>query len=209
MANNRNTTTKVSLIQRLGSMLISIKLVFSHWAYIALAGTIAVIFWIVFNVIYAVYYFICNIYFYICNDRSDIQRTVVLTIAKKNRILLVDDEPDVVYLVKRGLERNGFEVDGYTDPILALQNFRVGVYSLLLLDIKMPKINGIELFNRMDKEDDKVKVCFFSASEYLTSNLKDRFHNSPDKFLFISKPISIPEMIKQIKQFFKGHRQRL
>ena len=70
MANNRNTTTKVSakqsLIQRLGSMLISIKLVFSHWAYIALAGTIAVIFWIVFNVIYAVYYFICNIYFYIC-----------------------------------------------------------------------------------------------------------------------------------------------
>lgn len=93
MANNRNTTTKVSLIQRLGSMLISIKLVFSHWAYIALAGTIAVIFWIVFNVIYAVYYFICNIYFYICNDRSDIQRTVVLTIAKKNRILLVDDEP--------------------------------------------------------------------------------------------------------------------
>jgi hypothetical protein len=59
--------------------------------------------------------------------------------AEKNRVLLVEDEPDVVYLVKRGLERNGFEVDSYTDPMLALQNFKGGVYSLLLLDIKMPR----------------------------------------------------------------------
>jgi DNA-binding response OmpR family regulator len=61
-----------------------------------------------------------------------------LTLAEKNRALLVDDEPDLVYLVKRGLERNGFQVDGFTDPILALQNFKGGVYGLLLLDIKMP-----------------------------------------------------------------------
>jgi CheY-like chemotaxis protein len=132
-----------------------------------------------------------------------------LTVTEKNRVLLVDDEPNVVYLVKRVLERNGFQVDGYTDPVLALQNFNGGVYSLLLLDIKMPRIDGIEFFNMIEKEDDKIKVCFFSASEYLTSNLKDRFHNSPDKFLFISKPISIPEMIKQIKRFFNGHRQHV
>ena len=127
-----------------------------------------------------------------------------MTIAEKNRVLLVDDEPDVVYLVKRGLERNGFEVDGYTYTILALQNFKSCVYRLLLLDIKMPKIDGIELFDRLHKEDDNAKVCFFSASDHLTSDLKDRFHHSPDKFLFISKPISIPEMTKQIKQFFNG-----
>jgi CheY-like chemotaxis protein len=125
-----------------------------------------------------------------------------LAVAEKNRVLLVDDEPDVVYLVKKSLERNGFVVDAYTDPLLALQNFKGGVYSLLLLDIKMPKINGIEFVRRVEKEDDKVKVCFFSASEYLTSNVKDKFYNSQDKFLFISKPISIPEMTRQIKQFF-------
>ena len=125
-----------------------------------------------------------------------------MAVAEKNRVLLVDDEPDVVNLVKKSLERNGFVVDAYTDPLLALQNFKGGVYSLLLLDIKMPKINGIEFFRRVEKEDDKVKVCFFSASEYLTSNVKDKFYNSPDKFLFISKPISIPEMTRQIKQFF-------
>ena len=120
---------------------------------------------------------------------------------KKSRVLLVDDEPDIVYLVKTGLERNGFEVDAYTDPLLALQNFKGGLYLLLLLDIKMPKMDGIELFNRIEKEDNKVKICFFSASEHLTSNYKNLFENSIDKFLFISKPISIPEMIRQIKQF--------
>jgi DNA-binding response OmpR family regulator len=124
-----------------------------------------------------------------------------LTVAEKNRILLVEDEPDVVYLVKKSLERNGFVVDAYTDPVLALQNFKGGIYGLLLLDIKMPKINGIEFFKRVEKEDDKVKVCFFSASEHLTSNFKHVLQDSQGRFLFISKPISISEMISRIKQF--------
>jgi two-component system, OmpR family, response regulator ChvI len=81
-----------------------------------------------------------------------------------------------------------------------LQNFKGGLYHLLLLDIKMPKMDGIELFDRMKKEDDEAKVCFFSASEHLTFNYKKLFQ-SPDRFLFVSKPISISEMTKQIKQF--------
>jgi CheY-like chemotaxis protein len=82
-----------------------------------------------------------------------------------------------------------------------LQNFKGGVYHLLFLDIKMPEIDGIELFRRMEKEDDKVKVCFFSAAEYLTSNFRDKFQNSPDRFLLISKPMSIPEVTRRIKRF--------
>jgi CheY-like chemotaxis protein len=120
---------------------------------------------------------------------------------KKNRVLLVDDEPDIVYLIKRGLERNKFEVDAYIDPLLALQNFKSGLYQLLLLDIKMQKMDGIELFNRIKKQDNKVKVCFFSASEYLASNYENSFQKPSHQVLFISKPISIPEMIKQIKEF--------
>jgi DNA-binding NtrC family response regulator len=64
----------------------------------------------------------------------------------------------------------------------------------------MPKMDCIELFDRMKKEDDEAKVCFFSASEHLTFNYKKLFQ-SPDRFLFVSKPISISEMTKQIKQF--------
>ena len=72
MVTNRNTTAKVpikqSLIQRLGSMLTSIKIVFSHWPYIALAGTIATIFWIVFNVFEQLLFFSPIVVFYLPED---------------------------------------------------------------------------------------------------------------------------------------------
>lgn len=119
------------------------------------------------------------------------------------RVLLVDDELDIVYLVKVGLERKGFEVDSYIDPILALHNFKRGTYQLLILDIKMPKMNGLDFLDKIKKEDDKIKVCFFTASEEFASNYKNVFKNSQDKFLFISKPISIPKMTKQIEQFLR------
>jgi DNA-binding NtrC family response regulator len=86
---------------------------------------------------------------------------------------------------------------------MALQNFKSDLYQYLLLDIKMPKMDGIELFNRIEKEDDEAKVCFFTASEHLASIYKKLFQNSSDRFLFVSKPISISEMTKQIKQFLK------
>jgi hypothetical protein len=72
MVTNRNTTAKVpikqSLIQRLESMLTSIKLVFSHWVYIALAGTVATIFWIVFNVFEQLLFFSPIVVFYLPED---------------------------------------------------------------------------------------------------------------------------------------------
>ena len=120
-----------------------------------------------------------------------------------SRVLLVDDELDIVYLVKVGLERKGFEVDSYVDPILALQNFKRGTYQLLILDIRMPKMNGLDFLDKIKKEDDKIKVCFFTASEEFASNYKNVFKNSQDKFLFISKPISIPKMTRQIEQFLR------
>jgi DNA-binding response OmpR family regulator len=54
------------------------------------------------------------------------------------RIFVVDDEPDVNLALKVTLEENGFQVDAFDNPILALDNFRKGVYDLLILDIKMP-----------------------------------------------------------------------
>jgi len=72
------------------------------------------------------------------------------------RILLVDDEPDITSVTKRGLQSNGFEVDAFTDPAEALSNFKTAVYDLLLLDVKMPKINGFELYRRISKIDDSI-----------------------------------------------------
>jgi two-component system, OmpR family, response regulator ChvI len=64
---------------------------------------------------------------------------------------------------KTGLEQNGFLVDDFNDPVQALLSFRAGQYDLLLLDIKMPKMNGFELYREIQKIDDKVKVCFITA----------------------------------------------
>jgi DNA-binding response OmpR family regulator len=58
---------------------------------------------------------------------------------RKNRILIVDDEDDITFLFKMVLEDRGFKVDTFEDPIAALEKYRLRLYELLILDIKMPK----------------------------------------------------------------------
>jgi PleD family two-component response regulator len=63
------------------------------------------------------------------------------------RILIVDDEPAITSTFKIALKNYGFEeVDVYNDPFLALQNFKSGVYALIILDVAMPKIDGFKLY---------------------------------------------------------------
>ena len=72
-------------------------------------------------------------------------------ISYPKRILLVDDEGDVISLFKMVLEVNGFQVNAYTDPSAALSNFKPNLYDLALLDIKMTPLNGFELYKEMKK----------------------------------------------------------
>lgn len=82
----------------------------------------------------------------------------------QHRILVVDDEPDIVLTLKIVLETNGFKIQAFTDPILALRNFAARSYDLALLDIRMPKITGLGLYRELRKIDNKIKVCFLSAT---------------------------------------------
>jgi DNA-binding response OmpR family regulator len=118
-----------------------------------------------------------------------------------NRILLVDDEPDIALAFKIGLEDNGFVVDAFNDPELASANFKDGLYDLLLLDIKMPKMNGIEFYQRMKEIDKKVKVCFITASEihYYEKITQEVFPTLGVRRL-IRKPIKIIDLVKDLKQ---------
>ena len=74
------------------------------------------------------------------------------------RIMVVDDEPDITLQLSVVLEENGFKVDPFNDALLALENFKPDLYDLLILDIKMPKMNGFELYQEIKKIDTKVKT---------------------------------------------------
>jgi DNA-binding NtrC family response regulator len=109
-------------------------------------------------------------------------------IKEKKRILVVDDEYDS-RLLKILLERNGFTVDFFDDPFLAIENFQSNLYNLIILNIKMPKLNGFQLYREIRKIDAKVKVCFMTDGEMYYGVYSDIFDNL-DENCFIRKPIS-------------------
>jgi two-component system response regulator ChvI len=115
--------------------------------------------------------------------------------------LLVDDEPDIIHAVEMILEDNGFVVDSYTDPTLALSSFKPGLYDLLLLDIKMPEMNGLELHQKMKEIDTNVKICFLTASELFYEEYRslDKYPRV-DKEYFIQKPFRTKELIRQLNE---------
>ena len=121
---------------------------------------------------------------------------------KKKKILVVDDEPDNTSIFSIGLKDGGFEVDAFTDPLLALSKFKSGnkEYDLLILDIKMPDINGFELFEKIQEIDDKVKACFLTAfGEGYTEEFGRRFPSSLN-VSFIRKPIRVDDLVKKVNE---------
>jgi two-component system, OmpR family, response regulator ChvI len=120
---------------------------------------------------------------------------------KNNRILLVDDEPDITLAFSMGLEDSGFVVDAFNDSLLALEAFKENKsYTLALLDIKMPKMNGFELCNEMRKVNDKVKVCFVTAFDIQKDeeDLK-AVATLNEKPVIIRKPITIDDLVKRVR----------
>jgi two-component system, OmpR family, response regulator ChvI len=117
---------------------------------------------------------------------------------QENRILLVDDEPDLATLFRLVLERSGFSVDVFNDPVLALSNYKTGTYNLLLLDIKMAQMTGFELFQKIRDKDKRIKVCFITAFEDYHNQFQELFPNL-EVDCFIKKPIPSNELVKIVK----------
>jgi len=119
------------------------------------------------------------------------------------RIMFVDNEKDILRVIKRGLESyesndstNNFKVDAYQDSELALQSFQNhpdNYYDLVLTDLKMPKINGFELYMRMKEKNPRMKFAFMTAYDNID---KEKFANSSviDPNTFISKPITASKL---------------
>jgi CheY-like chemotaxis protein len=117
-------------------------------------------------------------------------------------ILLVDDELDVIYTIKNMLEDNGFQIDSFNDPITALKSYKSNFYDLVILDIKMPKMDGFELYTKLREQDSKVKICFLTASEMYYEKFRkthSEFSKIIDEECFIQKPIKAKDLIRKIQ----------
>jgi DNA-binding response OmpR family regulator len=127
------------------------------------------------------------------------------SITKRKRILLVDDEVDIVTVYKKGLSLNGFRVEGFSDPEVALLDFKPDAYDLVILDIRMPKMTGFELCREIRKKDDKVKIYFMTAFEiHLTEFEKVLPSIKVDGF--IKKPLPIAGLCSFVQSVMNnGH----
>jgi DNA-binding NtrC family response regulator len=119
----------------------------------------------------------------------------------KNYILAVDDDSDIVKLIEQALQRQGFKVSAFTDPVMALEHFKINHkdYSLILSDIRMAGMNGYEFVKKIKEIDRQVKVIFMTAFEI---NDKE-FHNVLSDIkvdAFLQKPFSIGQLNHVIEE---------
>ena len=120
---------------------------------------------------------------------------------QQKRILIIDDEQDIANILRISLEDNGFKSDIYTDPVLAYQSFRDGQYDLVIMDIKMPEVDGFNLYHKVKRTDGKIKIIFLTASEYYYEQFrKEKGFNYFKQELFLRKPIGTEDLVQAINK---------
>jgi DNA-binding response OmpR family regulator len=140
---------------------------------------------------------------------SNLQRSQSISSEKLSlfakRILIVDDDPDITLTFKKGLEDENeksskifFKVDSCNNPLQALSEFKPNYYDLILIDINMPIMDGIELSNKILELDVNVKICLVTAGEANIEVLRELY---PMRSIgcFIKKPVTIEYLVRRIK----------
>ncbi len=119
------------------------------------------------------------------------------------RILLVDDDADILNVLGRGLRVNGFHVDAFSSSKGALDAFKPDVYDLAILDIRMPGLDGFQLYREMKKRDPPITACFLSAFEIHPSEFEKVFPSLSEIKAIIKKPVSIHHLVREIKPLLR------
>lgn len=125
------------------------------------------------------------------------------------KVLIVDDDSDIVQVLKMGLLQNGFSVEAFTNPQEALQSFKSDAesYCLVLSDIRMPGISGIQLSKKIKEVNPNVKVVLMTAFE-IRDNEFSKVFPSTQVDGFVQKPISIKDLTDKILRFIGDTKNR-
>ncbi len=119
------------------------------------------------------------------------------------KILLVDNEADITFALENALEDYGFSLDSFNDSMLSLNSYKCNFYDLIILDIKMPNMDGFELFNKIKEKDPNVIICFLTASELFYEEFRKTRDILGDKLgeeYFIQKPIKTDDLLQKMNE---------
>jgi DNA-binding NtrC family response regulator len=118
----------------------------------------------------------------------------------KGRVLLVDDEVDTARTLGRILETSGFKVDIFTDHNAALGSFKTAYYDLAAIDVRLPDMNGFELYFEIKSKDNKIKVLFLPALRDLHDYDEFKTYVSPKLHQrhFIQIPVTDDEFLDEV-----------
>lgn len=116
------------------------------------------------------------------------------------RVLLIDDERDILTVMKAGLQRAGFTVETSHDPRKVLDEYVPGRYDLVITDMRMPGLSGLDLYRKIRSIDPGTKVIFLSAFDKMSSELSAA--RSLDDAVIIPKPIGMKDLLSQVKSVF-------
>jgi two-component system, OmpR family, response regulator ChvI len=142
------------------------------------------------------------------NETAEVNSSIKETTTTKKspyRILYVDDDHDILFSIKMGLESYGFIVDTFSNPLEALSSYKPELYDLVLIDIKMPEMSGVEFHQELQKKalyGTEIKTCFITAYERYFETLSKEF---PELYegCFIQKPIQIGDLVNKINEELK------
>ena len=111
----------------------------------------------------------------------------------------MDDDYDVNLAMKIVLEEKGFRVDSFTNGFEVLENFGAGLYDLVILDVKLPTMNGFSLYEKIKKLDDRVRICFLTAADKSYYEILKKNYPSIDENCVIHKPVDNESLVTLIK----------
>jgi two-component system response regulator ChvI len=111
---------------------------------------------------------------------------------------LVDDDKDHLWLFSMILERGGYSVDGFIDPTTALSKFKPNSYDLLVLDYRMPKLNGFELYKRIKEMDQKMKALLITATHEQIIDDNGKYLQDQKLLRVIRKPVSNEDLLNEV-----------
>ncbi|HYZ51408.1 MAG TPA: response regulator [Nitrososphaeraceae archaeon] len=117
----------------------------------------------------------------------------------QHRIMIVEDDQDIAQIFAITLQDNGFAVDVFNDPLSALSNYNADRYDLLLLDIRMPGMNGFELYQKIKDIDVKTQVCFITARVDAIEEFRRLFPYLTEADCFVTKPVEMGNLVKIVK----------